>query len=127
MATELNLRAVGTYGEDLALKAYQKAGCRLVERNWRYHRMGEIDLILFGPGSQASLLIFSEVKLRKDPSFAEASLAVNRVKRNRIRKLARCFLQMHPAYAGYHVRFDVCEVVPDSKGDYEVHLIADAF
>lgn len=123
MAGAVNRRVVGAQGEKLALEAYLRAGYSLVARNWHFHRMGEIDLIL----CKGELLVFCEVKLRKDPSFAEASLSVDRVKRNRIRKLSQCFLMEKPCFADYSVRFDVCEVIPDKCGVLRVNLIADAF
>lgn len=123
MAGNVNLRAVGTQGEDLALEAYLHEGYRLVVRNWHFHRMGEIDLILV----KGEWLVFCEVKLRKDPSFAEASLSVGSVKKARIRKLARCFLMQKDEFLNYNIRFDVCEIIPDKHGDLTVNLIAHAF
>ncbi len=123
MVGSINLRAVGAEGEDLALDAYLREGYRLVTRNWHYHRMGEIDLIL----TKGEWLVFCEVKLRKDPSFAEASLSVGPGKRARIRKLARCFLMQRDAFSDYNIRFDVCEIIPDGHGNLTANLIADAF
>lgn len=123
MAGNINFRAVGAHGEDLALHAYLREGYILVARNWHFHRMGEIDLIL----TKGDWLVFCEVKLRKDPSFAEASLSVGPVKRARIRKLARCFLMQRAEYADCQIRFDVCEIIPDERGNLTVNCIPEAF
>ena len=125
MAECLNKRQIGDFGENLCVDLYEEQGFRLVDRNWHFHRMGEIDLILEAP--EACLLIFCEVKLRRDPSFAAAGSAVNRGKRLRIRKLAQCYLMLHPQFANHFVRFDVCEVFPDENGIYTVNLIPEAF
>lgn len=123
MAGNVNFRALGTQGEDMALQVYLQHGYRLVTRNWHFHRMGEIDLIL----TKGDLLVFCEVKLRKDPSFVEASLSVGPVKRNRICKLSRCFLMQRSEFDDYNVRYDICEVIPDQQGDLTVNIIQDAF
>ncbi len=125
MAECLNKRHLGSFGEDLSARVYEDAGFRLVARNWRFGKMGEIDLILQAP--EESLLIFCEVKLRTDPSFAFASQAVNGGKRQKIRKLAQYFLMNYPRFKDYNVRFDVCEVFPDENGEYMVNLIPEAF
>lgn len=123
MAGNINHRIIGTQGEDLALAEYLQQGYRLVMRNWHFHRVGEIDLILV----KQDVLVFCEVKLRKDPSFAEASLSVGTVKRNRIRKLSKCFLMQRDEFEDYNIRYDVCEVIPDQQGALTVNIIQDAF
>ena len=125
MAECLNKRTLGRFGEELSAKFYEAAGFRTVVQNWRWGKMGEIDLIVESPAQ--SLLVFCEVKLRTDPSFAPASTAVNVRKRQKIRRLAQYFLLSHPCYKDYHVRLDVCEVSPDSTGKYVVNLIPEAF
>lgn len=125
MAECLNKRALGRFGEDLSAQIYREAGFCEVVRNWHFGKMGEIDLIVASPTD--ALLVFCEVKLRTDPSFAPASSAVDGRKRRRIRKLAQCYLLPNPCFKDYNVRFDVCEVYPDSKGEYSVNLIPEAF
>ena len=46
MAECLNKQHLGSFGEDLSARIYVDAGLRLVTRNWRCSKMGEIDLIL---------------------------------------------------------------------------------
>ncbi|MBR5279823.1 MAG: YraN family protein [Clostridia bacterium] len=125
MAECLNKRALGRFGEELSAQFYETAGFRTVARNWQWGKMGEIDLIVESPDQ--ALLVFCEVKLRADPTFASAGSAVDGHKRRRIRKLAQCYLYANPRYNDYCVRFDVCEVYPDSNGEYVVNLIPEAF
>lgn len=125
MAEPLNKRHLGSFGEDLGARVYGENGFRLVTRNWRYGKMGEIDLILESPAD--SLLVFCEVKLRTDPSFAPVSRAVDARKQQKIRKLAQCYLMLHLRFQEHSVRFDVCEVFPGGGGNYTVNIIPDAF
>lgn len=122
---EENKRSIGTQGEEAALAAYTGLGYSEVVRNWHFHRMGEIDLVL--ENRQSELLVICEVKLRKDASFSAPSCAVNSSKQKRIRKLAACFMMEHPSYRDYYVRFDVCEVIPDKDGGFCTNIIENAF
>ena len=102
----------GKCGEDIAAKEYGKSGYRVIARNWRFGRRGEIDLILEREeGAEGEkTVVFSEVKLRKDDSFAPAAAAVNAKKQMRIRMLAAVFLSQHPDFQEYQVRFDVVQI-----------------
>ena len=102
----------GKCGENIAAKEYEKRRCRIIARNWRFGRRGEIDLILEREDGEAGekTVVFSEVKLRKDDSFAPAAAAVNAKKQMRIRMLASVFLSQHPELRDSRVRFDVVQV-----------------
>lgn len=70
-----------------------------------YHcRYGEIDLIAI----KGNLVVFVEVKLRKNDSFAEAREAVTRSKTDKIRKTALMWLAQNPG--DWQARFDVIEI-----------------
>lgn len=123
-----NRREDGALGEELALAAYLKEGYQPVARNWRYHRFGEVDLILEKIAKNGRILVFCEVKLRRDPESYPPGLAVNRSKQQKIRTLAACFLNAFPQYRNAMVRFDFCAVVPDIKtGKYRAELFQNAF
>lgn len=124
----VNLRARGTAGEDAALAAYGREGYALVARNWHFHRMGELDLILCREAPQP-LLVFCEVKMRTDATFAAPAQAVGAAKQAVIRRLAAAFLQRYPQWSDRYVRFDVCEVVPDAgaAGGFRVSILENAF
>ena len=102
----------GKCGEDIAAKEYEKRGCRIIARNWRFGRRGEIDLILEREEGEEGekTVVFSVVKLRSDDSFAPAAAAVNAKKQMRIRMLAAAFLSQHSEYREYSVRFDVVQI-----------------
>jgi putative endonuclease len=114
------LSARGRAGEDAALRAYERRGYALVDRNWRC-ALGELDLVLLRRG----LLVFCEVKTRSGPSFGGGYEAVSWSKRRKIRNLAEAYLQQHvPTHAD--VRFDVASVWL-GRGQPDVEVFEDAF
>ncbi len=95
----------GRLGEKIAeiflrLKFYTIIG-RRVKTN-----LGEIDII----AKRGKLLIFVEVKIRKNKSkMQEALEAVNK---ERIYRAAALFLSQNPEYYDYNLRFDVIFIAP---------------
>ena len=108
---------LGQFGEEAAASWYQKAGYRIVHRNWRC-RQGEIDLI----AASESSLVFVEVKTRSSPRFGSGFDAVDARKRARVRRLAAIWLseQSGSADSRYfeQIRFDVVDV--DGRGNVNV-------
>lgn len=84
-------RARGQAAEDLALAHLQRAGLRLVERNYRAPGRGggEIDLILREPDGT---LVFVEVRARRSDAQGGAAASVDAAKQRRIVLAARHFL-----------------------------------
>lgn len=116
----------GRAGEEAALLVYRALGFQLLARNWHYHRMAELDLILWRPGTPG-LLVFCEVKYRSDASYSTPSAAVNGRKQQRIRLAAQGFLQRYPDYQTEDIRFDVAEVTGKDPGERKVILLEQAF
>ena len=119
---------LGRLGEDAAADALVLAGYRILERSYRC-RMGEIDLIV----DRGELLIFVEVKTRRDASHGEPAEAVTPAKQRRIGRVAAHYLQRR-RQEHRPCRFDVVEVFPDPSvpGEggpaiREVRHIEDAF
>ena len=100
-------QAHGAFGEAVAARWYEAHGYRVLDRNWRHGRAGELDLIVAGPG----VVVFCEVKARSSNAFGEPFEAVTFAKQRRIRRLAAAWLAEHPTTAkGHDVRFDVASV-----------------
>jgi putative endonuclease len=116
---------LGAIGEDAAWRWYQDRGYRLIARNWRC-RLGELDLIV----QRADLLVFCEVKARRESMFGGGWEAVTARKQAKVRAVAQAFLQ-HTGIGAGAVRFDVASVAvrtgssPASSADVE--LFEDAF
>ena len=98
----------GKWGESVAAEYLRKKGYRLLACNFRC-RVGEIDLIAM----RKDVLVFCEVKTRKDASFAQAMEFVTAAKQQRLRLTARLWLaRQELSYE--QCRFDVIEVyAPD--------------
>jgi len=56
---------VGQKGEDLAVKFLRKKGYKIIERNFRADRFGEIDII----AKDKNEFVFVEVKTKTDDQF----------------------------------------------------------
>jgi putative endonuclease len=114
-------RVVGDAGEDAVARWYERAGFRIVARNWRV-REGEIDVI----ARRRDVLVFCEVKTRRGDAYGEPFEAVTARKQLRIRALATRWLSVSGEHADL-LRFDVASVRPDGRGDWLIDLIEDAF
>ncbi len=101
--------ALARSGEQIAARFLISRGWRILDRNARYGRNGEIDIVAERDG----VLAFVEVKTRRADVFGTPGEAVTARKRSRIRTLARMWL-MHNRPAGERrfdvIRFDVVEV-----------------
>ena len=102
-------KALGDAAEAAACQHLEKAGLRLLERNYRTPGRGggEIDLIMRSPDGT---VVFVEVRRRADARFGGAAASVGAAKRARIVFAARHYLVRlgrEPA-----CRFDVVTVQP---------------
>ncbi len=101
--------ALGRWGERSAARDYRRDGYRVVARNWR-GRTGEIDVIVVGHG----VVAFCEVKARSSVRFGAPAEAVDRRRRERLRRAAAEWLSgPGQDHAVLPVRFDVVGVLPD--------------
>ena len=96
-------KLLGRWGEALAAEELRRRGYRIVAAGW-HCRFGEIDLI----AENGTYLSFTEVKLRKDATVAQAREFVDRRKQERLRTSAQLYLMEHPT--ALQPRFDVMEV-----------------
>jgi putative endonuclease len=113
------MNTLGREGEDIALAFFRKKGYRIVEKNFRTV-FGEIDII----ARDRDVLVFIEVKTRADDSFGSPFEAVDRRKREKIRKVALCF--MKKLKKEVPARFDVLSI--ESVGaDRRIEHKKDAF
>lgn len=80
-------KAFGETGEEMAIAFLKEEGYKIVERNYKTP-FGEIDIIAY----DGAMLVFLEVKARRNPTFAIPQLAVNQKKQQHIIKAARGYL-----------------------------------
>ena len=110
----------GQFGEETACAYLTEKGYRVTARNFRC-RFGEVDVI----AETSKYLVFVEVKLRKDASFAEAREFVTPAKQRRVILTAQYWLRAHPTKK--QPRFDVIEVYGAAGHIEAVNHIENAF
>ena len=111
-------KAVGAYGERVAVAHLLAAGYAVLDRNWRC-RWGEVDVVASFRGT----VVFVEVKCRRSSAFGPPALAVTPSKAERIRAVASEWL----AGRVVPVRFDVVSVVRPLSGAAVVEHFEGAF
>lgn len=120
VATAAARRAVGAYGERVAVRALTEAGMRIIDRNWRCVE-GELDIVALDD----DCLVFCEVKTRRGSSYGGPADAVTRAKAARLRRLAGAWLAAHGDRPERfrEVRIDVVAVTRPQAGAAQVeHL-----
>ncbi len=114
-------RAVGRYGERLAVRHLTEAGLTVLARNWRT-RTGEIDIV----ARDGRTVVFCEVKTRRGVAFGQPVEAVDDRKAARLRRLAAEWLAQARTPCD-EVRFDVISVWAPRRGAPRVSHLKGAF
>jgi putative endonuclease len=112
---------LGKLGEDLAVNLLLAEGYRIVERNLKVAGR-EVDVVAI----EKEMLVFVEVKTRKNASFGPPMLSVDAKRRARLRKAAQIY-SIRKKLTAVSIRFDVVTVdfCQDPAG--KVELIRNAF
>lgn len=118
----MNLGFVGKKGEDMVASFLRKNGHTIIKRNY-ISRFGEIDIIAKKDG----LLLFIEVKTRRENSFVAPKEAVNSHKIRRMMLTAEDYLSKTEITDELQPRFDVAEVLVKSDDTYHLNYIKNAF
>lgn len=84
------------------------------------YRGGELDLVM----RDGPMLVFVEVRYRRDARFGGGAASVDFRKRRKLVLAAQLFLAAHPALAALPCRFDVVEASGEPP---LLHWIRDAF
>lgn len=82
-------KKTGQYGEDEATKFLQKQGYKILERNFRYSRLAEIDIV----AKDKDTIVFVEVKTRKTLNCGHPFEAVDYKKLEHIYKAGLAYLK----------------------------------
>lgn len=109
--------SIGSQAESLARRYLEQRGLRFVAANYRTRR-GEIDLVM----TDGTILVFVEVRFRRNGRFGSAVESVDRHKRQRVIAAASGFIQSHGKYRDRQCRFDVVGVT-----DGQIEWIDNAF
>jgi putative endonuclease len=103
-------RSTGERGERLAERFLRAKGWRFVARNWRSPRdqRDEIDLVF----NDGAVLVFIEVKARAAGALVSGYHAINKRKKQALRRAADAYLRaLAPGGRPSVFRFDVVEVL----------------
>ncbi len=105
---------LGRRGEQLAVEHLQRAGLRILDRNWRCSD-GEIDIV----AAERRALVVCEVKTRSGVRYGTPLEAITRRKRSRLRRLAVRWLVAHGILFD-EIRIDVVGVLRSESGEFSV-------
>lgn len=111
---------IGNKGEDIAAEYLEDNGCEILERKFRFEKIGEIDII----ARKSEYILFVEVKNRETTRYGGAIYSITSRKKNTIRKIASYYLLKNP-----HIntkqnvfRFDLI-TIDDGKIDWIQDII----
>ncbi|AUS96476.1 hypothetical protein CDQ84_07805 [Clostridium thermosuccinogenes] len=117
-----NKRKLGSFGEEIAADFLIKSNYKIVNRNFRIGKLGEIDIIAW----DGEYICFIEVKTRRSFLYGTPSEAVSKSKQAVIRNLAGIYLDRY-GLNDSKARFDVIEIIYRDKADYDLNIIKNAF
>lgn len=112
--------SLGRLGEDLARERLKGLGYRILKTNYRC-RLGEIDLV----ARDGDVLVFVEIKTRRNEPLGQAKEAVTRRKQAQLSKVALAYMKSNNLW-GSKARFDVV-AIGLIDGNKEIEVIKDAF
>jgi putative endonuclease len=133
---DLTPHQIGEFGEKIAAKYLQSLGWKVLYRNFRASKGGEVDLVMRG-GDELGLLVFAEVKTRTRRDYGRPMRAVNEEKKALIRRGATEWLRLlgkeitpnqnHDVRRQISWRYDVVEIVLEDGEKPDVSLVENAF
>lgn len=98
-------KTVGNKGEDIACEYLKSKNYYILERNYQ-NRFGEVDIICMHKG----MLVFVEVKSRRNRDYGLPQEAVNSEKKRKIEMCAKGFVAEKNWYK-LHRRYDIIEII----------------
>ena len=114
-------KITGDRGEEIAADLLMSKGFQIIERNYRYGR-GEIDII----ANDKDILVFIEVKTRKNLEFGPPETAITKNKQNQIRRIATAYL-VEKEISDTDCRFDVVAILLKKNLPPLINHIENAF
>ena len=93
-------KTISKYGEEIAQNFLIKKGYKILETNYRYSKIAEIDIIAL----KSNILHFVEVKTRTQEYFGKALEAITPAKLNQIYSCAMKYINSsNKAYKAYQI------------------------
>jgi putative endonuclease len=113
---------IGDYGEQVAADWLRSKRCRILARNFKGPRRGEVDIV----ARDGKLLLFVEVKTRREGAKIRPLDAVDSSKRALIERGANAWLKQLGT-RNLPWRFDVIEIYVENGAIPRVNHIKNAF
>jgi putative endonuclease len=113
---------IGHYGEQVAADWLRSKHCRILARNFKGPRRGEVDIV----ARDGKLLLFVEVKTRREGAKIRPLDAVDASKRALIERGANAWLKQLGT-RNLPWRFDVIEIYVENGKLPRVNHVKDAF
>lgn len=114
---------LGANGELIAKKYLTDKNYKFIKNNFRYER-AEVDLIFEDEINK--ILIFAEVKTRKNKNFGNPEESINKTKQDHIKKAALGFISENEKYSDHDLRIDVISIMI-SEGNADIEHFENAF
>lgn len=108
----------GKYGEDLAVDYLKKNRYKIIDRNYKYSKYGEIDIIAL---DRDGALCFVEVKTRTGEKFGSAFEAITKDKLYKIYACVKKYISICPIeFKSY--RIDAISVMLENEKPVVEHI-----
>ena len=111
----------GDEGEQIARQHLVQLGFQIIETKYRYGKTGEIDII----AKDGDVLVFCEVKMRKNDQYGDPEFAITPKKQAQVRKIAQAYLY-EKEINNQECRFDVVAIKKYGSKP-EINYIPNAF
>lgn len=103
-------RTLGVRGEALAVEHLEGLGYQILDRNWRYGRHGELDIV----ARDTYTVVAVEVKTRSGLKYGHPLEAITAAKATRLRRLLLAWTREHRPRA--RLRIDAIGIVMQPNG-----------
>ncbi len=111
-------KEIGKYGEELAQNFLTKKGFKILETNFKYSRLAEIDVIAL----KNDTIHFVEVKTRNSLKYGVPFEAIDAKKMNSIFKCAQYYLKTsNVKYKKFQI--DAIGIVLNDKQSYDIKFL----
>lgn len=110
---------LGASGELLAKNFLIEKNYKFIKSNYRFERV-EIDIIV--EDVKNKMLIFTEVKTRKNKKFGEPEESITPLKQEHIKKAAMGFISLKPEYEKHDLRIDVVSILFEDGKPVITHI-----
>jgi putative endonuclease len=91
--------------EEYAAKYLAEKGYKIVKRNFRFGKVGEIDIVCYDDKT----LVFVEVKARNNYAYGSPEESITRQKQSQLKKVARMYYSVN-SLEDVDCRFDVVAI-----------------